>query len=176
MQEQRGFVEQPVGRLHVFQHDALGERAQLLFFLGVQFLAGEDHDRHVAQRRFGLHFFQQRIAAHVGQPQIQHAAVERLVQQLLERFPARAGGFHFDVVVAQQFHHAVALDFVVFHDEQPFGARTGELLDAVEALFQTFGRGRFDDVGKRAVGKSVLAFFLDGNDLHRNVPRGRDPA
>ena len=51
VQEQRGLVEQPLGRLHVLEHDALGHRSQPRLLVGRQLLAGEHDDRHVAQRR-----------------------------------------------------------------------------------------------------------------------------
>ena len=173
MQEQRRFVEQTVRRLHVLEHDALGQRSQLLLLLGAQFLPGEHDDRHVAQGRFRLHFFQKRITAHVRQAQIEHAAVELIVHQYLERVRSRADRLNFNVVVLEQFHDAVALHFVVLDDEQPLRARRDKLLDAVEAFIQPFRRRRLDRVGKRAVRKTVLALFLDGNNLNRNVPRRR---
>ncbi len=45
VQEQRRLVEQPLGRLHVLEHDALGHRLELRLLLGGQLLAGEDDDR-----------------------------------------------------------------------------------------------------------------------------------
>ena len=47
-----------------------------------------------------------------------------------------ADGRDLDVVVAQQFDDGCALDVVVLDDEQPLGARRGEVLDAVERGFQ----------------------------------------
>ena len=42
------------------------------------------------KRRLGLHLLEQLEAAHVGQPQIEHAAVERLGAQRVERLGAGA--------------------------------------------------------------------------------------
>ena len=41
-----------------------------------------------------------------------------------------------DVVVAEQLDDGLPLDVVVLDDQQPLGARRGEVLDAVEAGFQ----------------------------------------
>ena len=77
VQEQRGLVQQPLGRLHVLEHDALGHRLEPRLLLGGQVLAGEDDDGHVGQRRLGVHLLQQLEAGHVGQAQVEHHAVER---------------------------------------------------------------------------------------------------
>ena len=65
----------------------------------------------------------------------------------------------------------LALDVVVLDDQQPFGARRDEVLDAVERCFQCLGGRRLDQVGKRAVRQAVLPLFLQRDDLHRDVPR-----
>ena len=76
VQEQRRLVQQPLGRLHVLEDDALGHRLELGLLVGAQVLAGEDDDRHVRQRRLGVHLLQQLEAGHVGQAQVEHDAVE----------------------------------------------------------------------------------------------------
>ena len=48
-----------------------------------------------------------------------------------------------------------------------------EGLDPVEALLQAVGRRRLDQVGEGAVGQAVLPLFLERDDLHGDVPRGR---
>ncbi len=105
---------------------------------GIQFLSGKNDDRYVAQTRFALHFFEQGIAVHVRQTQIQHTTIKLVVHQFLEGLRPGPHCVNFNVIVLEQFHHAVALDFVVFHDEQALGARLDESFDAVEALFQPF--------------------------------------
>ena len=84
-----------------------------------------------------------------------------------------ADGHHLDVFVAEQLDDGLPLDVVVLDDEQPLGARGGEVLDAVERRFQALGGGRLDEVGEGAVREAVLAFFFQGDDLHRDVARGR---
>ena len=146
---------------------------KLFFLLGGQFLAGENHDRHVAQGPVRPAFFPATSKpAHVRQAQIQHAAVKRPVQQHLQRLGAGADGRDLDVIMAQQFHDAFAFHFVVLHHQQPFDARSDECLDAVETLFQALRRGRLDRVGKRAVRQAMLALLLHGNDLHGNMAGG----
>ena len=66
-----------------------------------------------------------------------------------------------------------ALDVVVLDDQQPLGARGGEVLDPVERGFQALGGGRLDEVGEGAVRQAVLALFFQRDDLHRDVARGR---
>ena len=63
--------------------------------------------------------FEQLEAGHVRQPQVEDAAVERLVAQRLERLGAGADGRDLDVVVREQLDDAVALDVVVLDDQQP---------------------------------------------------------
>ena len=85
-----------------------------------QLLAGEDDDRHVAQRRLGLQLVEQLEAGHVGQPQIDDAAVERRrSSSAVERLGAGADRGDLDVVVIEQLDDAVALDVVVLDDQQP---------------------------------------------------------
>ena len=48
VQEERGLVEQPLGRLDALDHDAARERVQPRVLLGRELLAGEDDDRQVA--------------------------------------------------------------------------------------------------------------------------------
>ena len=48
-----------------------------------------------------------------------------------------------------------------------------EVLDAIEAGFQAFGRGRLHQVREGAVRQAVLPLFLDREHLHRNVPGRR---
>ena len=78
VQEQRGLVEQPLGRLHVLEHDALGHRLAAApprrcdSSLPVKTTTGRSRSAGV-----GLHPFEQLEAGHVRQPQVDDAAVER---------------------------------------------------------------------------------------------------
>ena len=75
--------------------------------------------------------------------------------------------------MGEQLDDGLTLDVVVFDDQEPFGARRGEVLEAVEGGHEALGGGRLDEVREGAVGEAVLAFFVDRDDLHRDVPRGR---
>ena len=103
MQEQRGLVEQPLGRFDAFDHDAARHGVEVGILLGAQLAAGEHDDRHVGQRVVGAQLFQHFKAGHVGQAQIEHDAVGGLSAQRIERVAAGAGGLDLDVVIAEQF-------------------------------------------------------------------------
>ena len=75
--------------------------------------------------------------------------------------------------MAQQFDDGLALDVVVLDDQQPLGARGGEILEPVERRLQALGGRRLDEVRERAVGQDRLALFFHGDDLHRDVARRR---
>ena len=75
--------------------------------------------------------------------------------------------------MAEQFDDGLPLDVVVLDDQQPLGARGGEVLEAVERGLQALGGRRLDEVGEGAARQAVLALFFQRDDLHRNVPRGR---
>ena len=75
--------------------------------------------------------------------------------------------------MAEQLDDRLALDVVVLDDQQPLGARGGEVLEAVEGGLEAVGGRRLDEVGERAVGEAVLALLVHRDDLHRDVPRGR---
>ena len=77
-----------------------------------------------------------------------------------------------DVVVTQQFDDGLPLDVIVLDDQQPLGARRGEVLDAVERRVKSVGGRLLDEIGEGAVRKAVLALFFERDDLHRNVARG----
>ncbi len=51
VQEQRGFVEQPLGRFHALDHDAARHGVQLGVLLRRQLAAGEHHHRNVRQAK-----------------------------------------------------------------------------------------------------------------------------
>ena len=73
-----------------------------------------------------------------------------------------ADGHDLDVLVAEQLDDGLPLDVVVLDDQQPLGARGGEVLDAVERRFQALGGGRLDEVGEGAVRQAVLALLFHG--------------
>ena len=119
-----------------------------------EILAGEDDDGHVAQARFGVHLLEQLEAGHVGQAQVEHHAVEGLIEHRLAgpRRPVPTVT-HLDVLMAQQLHDRLPLDLVVLDDQQSLGARSREFLDAVERCFEALGCRRLNEVRERAMGK-----------------------
>ena len=149
VQEERGLVQQSLRRLDVFQDDALGHRLESRLLIGGEILAGEDDHGDIRQSRLGMDFLQQFEAGHVGQSQVEHHAVERLVEHRLQRLAAGGDGHRLDVFVAQQFDDGLPLDVVVLDDQQPFRAWDGEVFDAVERGLQALGGGGFDEVGDR---------------------------
>ena len=177
VQEQRRLVEQPLGRLHVLQDDALGHRLELRLLVGGQLLAGEDDHGHVGQRRLGVHLLEQLEAGHVGQAQVEHHAVERLVahRRRAPRSPVPTATISMSSWPSSSTIDC-ALDVVVLDDQQPLGARRGEVLDAVEGGLEAVGGRRLDQVGEGAVRQAVLALFLQRDDLHRDVARAPDRA
>ena len=132
MEEQRGLVQQPLGRLDVLEDDALGHGLEPHFIVVGKLLAGEDDDGNILQGWFRLKLLQQLEAAHVRQAQVEHDAVERPVEQGVERLAAGGDGRQLDVLMVEQLDDGLALDVVVLDDQKPFGARGGEVPEAVE--------------------------------------------
>ncbi len=171
MQEQRGLIEQPLGRAHALQHDALRLEPQLFLFVGRQLAAGEHHDRRIAQPLVLLDAFHQLEAGDVRQAQVEHDAVERLFLEHGERVGTAADRRDLDVVEADQLGDAHLLGRIVLDHQQLANARRGEFLDAVERRLQPLGGRGLVHEGERAALQAVLALFLDGEDLHRDVTR-----
>ena len=88
VQEQRSFVEQPLGQFHALDHDAARHGVQLGVFLRGQFAAGEHHDRDVREARVGPQLLQHLESGHVGQPQVEHHAIAGLFPDGLQRLCA----------------------------------------------------------------------------------------
>ena len=80
-------------------------------------------------------------------------------------------GRDLDVVVRDQLDDRELLGRVVLDDEQPPRARRREPLDAVEGGLEPLGGERLVEVRERAALEAVLPLLLDGDDLHRDVPR-----
>src|SRR6185436_15528477 len=79
----------------------------------------------------------------------------------------------FDVIMAEQFNDAAALDLVVLDHQQALGMRGRKISDAIQRGLDTVGGYRLDHVGEGAVRQSVLALFFQRNNLHWDVPRQR---
>jgi hypothetical protein len=109
VQEERRLVEQPLGRLHAFQNDALRHLAQLRFFVLRELATGENDDR--ISRSCGS-FCTSRSSSNPemsGQPQVEHDAVEVRSRMSCERFGSGAHRSDLDVVVPDQLLDAHAL-------------------------------------------------------------------
>ncbi len=143
VQEERRLVEEPFRRLHVLEQDALRQPAQPLLLLAGQVLAGEDDDRDLAQARLRLQLLQQLEAAHVGQAQVEDAAVEGPVEELLDRLGARSPTWRSRCRRGCSSSTMLCRSIVVvLDDQQPLDVRLDEFLDPVEALVEALGRGR----------------------------------
>ncbi len=127
VQEERGLVQQTLGRLHAFHDDAARHRMKPGIFFRAEFSPGEHDDRHVGQPFVGCKLFQHLEARHVGQAQIEHHAVCRLPPQRIERTTAGACGFYLDIVMAEQFRDAHLLGRIVFNDQQAFPPRRSHI-------------------------------------------------
>ncbi len=146
---------------------------KLRVFLGRQFAAGEDNDRNVGKPAVGAHALQHFEARHVRQAQIEHHAIAGALLQRAQRLAARCGIDDLDVVMTEQFADAHLLDPVVLDDQQALAARLGKLLDARQRLVDALARRRLVDEGEGAARETVLAVFVERDDLHRNVPGQR---
>src|SRR6202034_1308573 len=76
----------------------------------------------------------------------------------------------FYIVGTQQLGDALALGFIVFHQQQPLSARLGVAFDARKGILQAFGGGRLLHERKGAARQTMMAILVQGDDLHRNVP------
>ena len=74
---------------------------------------------------------------------------------------------------AQQLRNAHLLGPVVLDHQQALASRLRVFLDAGESRLHAFGGGRLGDEGERTAGETVLAILVQGDDLHRDVPRQR---
>ena len=173
MQEQRGFIQQPLGRFDIFDHHAARQHVQAGILFGAEFAAGEHHHRQVLQLFVVAQLIENFEAAHVGQAQVEHRAV---VAGFLEPLQSgRSGIDHVDVdvVVPEQFANAELLGGIVFHHEQALAARQREVANAGERRFQALGGSGFGDEGEGAAREAVAAIVVEGEHLHRNVAGAR---
>ena len=173
MQEEGRLVEQPLGRFDVLDHNAARKLVELCVFIGSEFASREYHYRQILQLGRIAKFLQHLEAGHVGQAQIDDAAIEALGDQRAHSRAARADTHDFDVVVRQQVDDARALQVVVLDDQQAPHLRRDVRLQPVERALEIDGRRRLHEVREGAVRQPVLLLFLDREHLHGNVPRGR---
>ncbi len=123
VQEQRRLVQQPLRRFDALDHDAARHGVQSGVLVRGQLAAGEHHHRHVAQLRIVADLLQHLEAGHIGQLQIEHHAIDRILAQLRHSRRAGVRRRDFDVLVAQQFRDALALGLVVLDQQQTLAAR-----------------------------------------------------
>src|SRR5215471_21521752 len=78
MQEQRSLVEQPFRRFDVFDYDAARQLVEPRILLDRQLAAGKDYDREVCRSGLSAQPLEYFEPGHIGKPQIENHAVERL--------------------------------------------------------------------------------------------------
>src|SRR4029079_3575967 len=171
VQEEGGLVEQALRRLHAFHDDAARHRMEPGVLFGAELAAGKEDNRHVGQLLVGGKLFQHLKARHIGQAQVEHHAIGRLLPQHIERATPGAGGFYLDVVIAEQFRNAPLLSRVVFDHQQALPPRRRVFLDAAEGRLYALGGRRLADERERAAGKAVVLVLVERDDLDRDVPR-----
>ena len=134
VQEQRGFIEQPLRRFDAFDHDAARHGVQL------RVLVPADNSRPV-NTTTGMSRQRLRRRACTPAPRSRSypagAGRARRNRRLhgcsdIERLLARCGADDLDVIVPEQFADAQLLGVIVFHDQQTLAARLREVLDPRE--------------------------------------------
>ena len=133
MQEQRGLVEQALGRFDPLDDDAARHRVQPRVLLRRQLPAGEHHDRQIGERRVVADTLQQVEAGHIRQPQVEHDAVDGCSRSTSSASPPVPTVDDLDVVVAEQLAMLELLGGVVLDDQQALAARLGVGLDPCRA-------------------------------------------
>jgi hypothetical protein len=114
-----GFLEQMLQRTDIPLHDdRTGHAPQELFVVRFKFQASVHDHRVFPQAEFLFQRFEDLDAGHVRQIQIEHHAVEVPAFQGGQRLFARGDCRDSGVGIGQQFDDAVALNIIVFDDEQ----------------------------------------------------------
>ena len=173
MQEQRGFVEQALGRFDALHDNAARHRMQLRILVGREFAPGEDDNRRGRQRFVVTQALQNLEARHVGQPQIEHDTIGGLLLQPRQGGRAGIDRFDVDVVVSKKLGDAELLGRIILDDEQALAAMFDKGLDAGERSLEPFGRRRLVEEGESAAREPVLLVVIQRDDLHRDVARRR---
>ena len=122
MEKQRGLVQEPLGRLDVFEDDALGHGLEPHLIVVGELLAGEDDDRQILQGGLRPKLLQQFETVHVRQAEVEHDAVVRPAKQGVKRLAAGGDRRQLDVLIVEQLDNGLALDVVVLDDQEAFGA------------------------------------------------------
>ena len=169
MQEKGHFVEQPLGRFGPLDDDRAGIATQLLLVIGRQVLTGVDDDRREGVGPFAAQGLQQGEARSVRQRQIQNHTVKGLGLELLQTFCGRADTHSLHVAGRQKMADGIALDQIVF-DNQDASHRARQLFfQRREDLHQIFVLHRFDQIADGTQRQGCLAVVFAGNHVDRNV-------
>ena len=169
MQEQCGLVQQPIERPDILDDYRFCETPKL-GLLGLSELLSSVNDYwDIADLRFDP--FHQIEAIHVRQTEVQNHAVVVFVVQFGQSIFGGANGNRFDVAVADQFHNALLSDLVVFYDQQALHAPPDKSVKPGESFAYSFGRDGLVFIAHGAHLEAALPFIVDGEDVHRNVPR-----
>ena len=112
-------------------------------------------------------------ARHVGQPQVEHHAVDGLLAQRLSASLAGAGRDDLDVVVAEQLGDAELLGGLSSTTSRRLRRGCAKSLIRRQRRLQALGRRRLGDEREGAARQAVLPVLVQRDDLHRDVPRRR---
>ena len=125
VQEQRGLVEQPLGRFDALHHDAARHGVQLRVLLGATARVPVNTTTGTSRQRVVVADLLQHLeAGHVGQPQIEHHAVERLARAALASASAPVPAVTISMSSwPSSSRDAQLLGGVVLDHQQPLAAR-----------------------------------------------------
>ena len=173
MQEQRGLIEQALRRFHSLDHDAARHGVQLRILIGGQLAAGEHHHRHIAQCCIVANALEHFEAGHIGQLQVEHHAIDRVVAQLRQRL--RAGIRGQISMSSWPSNSATPLRSASSSSTSSKRLRRAPrvVLDARKGVFQSLRGGRLLHERKRAARQTVMPVFIERHDLHGNVASRR---
>jgi len=138
----------------------LSPACAIVFLVGFQFLAGENHNWHFAQTWFGLHFFQQRVTAHVRQPK-SSTQQSKACRATCRKRPFRAT-VQSRCRRVEQFHDALSSTWLS-RRQAAVSCAADELLMVKHSTRPSVVAALSCRKTRRA--KPVLPLFLDGNNL-----------
>ena len=174
VEEQRGLVQQPLGRARVLDHHRLGQPPKLgLLPLG-ELLAGVDDGRQLAQADLTLDPGDELEAGHVRQAEVEHHAVERLALQRLERL--LAGADRRGLRRRRRRSAPTMLCRCASSSSTTSSRLTGRSTNScsvVERVGERLLGGRLGQEVDGAEPEAALPVLLDRDDVHRDVPGGR---
>ena len=173
VEEERGLVEQPLGRADVLDDDRLGVAPELRLLAPRQVLARVDDHRHVAELAVPLQLLEQLEAGAVGQLQVEDDAVEPLLCERVERLFARPDRGDLDVVpVPGELYQRPALLLVVLDDQEVLDVTCEELLEVVEGAVEGLLVERLLDHRHGAGAQRVPPVAVGGDHVDGDVARG----